>query len=401
MNIFAEGVGRGMERLGIEKTHGSLVFLGGGVDAAMDEVVQVIGADGAVRMGRVLSTGQDACVVLVYEGTGGLGLGDTRVRFRGRQLTMAVGEELMGRVFDGLGRPLDGLPPMRGEQRDISGAPICPTARAYPTGVIKTGFFAIDECAALIRGQKLPIFSESGMPQDEVAVHIAGRADADAIVFAAIGVGRDTAFFFRENIIESGNFGRSVVFLNLADDPPAARLATPRFALTAAEYLAFTQNKHVLVILTCMTAYCEALREVAGARGMRPGRGGFPGYMYSDLAGIYERAGVLKSSQGSITLMPILTMPAGDITHPIPDLTGYITAGQLVMSQGLHMRGVYPPICPLLSLSRLMSKGSGHELISRYAAACEERSLAAVTGAGDSELLRFANEFEDMLNYRA
>jgi V/A-type H+-transporting ATPase subunit B len=393
-----------MEQIGINETRGSLIFLQGGDYIAYDEVVRVCVPPAPPRLGRVVRAGRDAAVALVYEGTEGLTLPGTLTQFTGRQLEMRVSRELLGRVFDGLGRPLDGMPPPHGESVGIAGAPMCPTMREYPKTPLSTGFSVIDALATFIRGQKLPIFGVGGLPMKEIAAAIAAGTNADAVVLAAMGIDYDTAHFFRDSFISAGKSTQTVLFLNMAEDPVAARLATPRFALTAAEYLAFSQGMHVLVILIDMTAYCEALREIASSRGEAPGRKGFPGYMYSELASIYERAGVKQNVHGSLTMLPLLTMPAGDITHPIPDLTGYITEGQIVLSEQLHARGVFPPVDPLLSLSRLMSRGKSAEIFSRYAAAAEARQMAQILGVTElsdreKSLLAFAERFEqDFIN---
>jgi V/A-type H+-transporting ATPase subunit B len=331
-------------------------------------------------------------------------------------LEMPLSEEILGREFDGLGRPRDGLGAiLADERREIAGVALNPVERVYPRNYIHTGFSAIDGLITLIRGQKLPIFSADGLPHDKLAAQIAVQSGVAgenfAVVFAAMGIGTDTAEFFRNAFAESGQFERTVMFLNMADDPPTERVATPRFALTAAEYLAFERGFHVLVILTDMTAFAETLREISSARGEIPGRKGFPGYMYSDLASIYERAGIRRGKSGSVTQIPICTMPAEDITHPIPDLTGYITEGQIVLSRALHQKGIYPPIAVLPSLSRLMKDGIGEgftakehpalaaRLFAAYAEAEENRALAAVIGEDDlseeeKNSLAFARCFE-------
>ncbi|HSJ97939.1 MAG TPA: V-type ATP synthase subunit B, partial [Myxococcota bacterium] len=362
---------------------------------------------------RVLEVGRDDAVVEVFEGTTSLSLGATRLRFLGRPLEAPVGAEMLGRSFDGRGDPIDGGPPPLGaERRNVNGSPINPVARDYPREFIQTGVSAIDGMNTLVRGQKLPIFSASGLPHDTLAAQIVrqaclpGEQSDFAVVFAAIGVKHDVAEIFRRSFEESGALARAALFLNLADDPTVERLMTPRTALTLAEHLAFDCGMHVLVVLTDLTNYCEALREVASAKGEVPSRKGYPGYLYSDLASLYERAGRLRERPGSITQLPILTMPNDDITHPIPDLTGYITEGQIVLSRELHQLGIDPPIDVPPSLSRLMHDGIGpgktredhadlsNQLYASYARLREIRRLVAVIGADElSELDRSTLEF--------
>ncbi len=356
---------------------------------------------------------EDLAVIEVLEGTAALSVQQTAVRFLGRPLEIPVSEEMLGRVFDGLGRPLDGGPPaLAVEMRAVNGSAINPTRRDYPRDCIQTGVSAIDGMNTLVRGQKLPIFSGSGLPHNQLAAQLVrqatlpGRAEEFAVVFAAIGVNHDVADFFQTSFQQSGTFRRATLFLNLADDPSIARLVTPRAALTLAEFLAFDVGLHVLVILTDLTNYCEALREVATAKGEVPSRKGYPGYLYSDLASLYERAGRLKDRPGSITQIPILTMPNDDITHPIPDLTGYITEGQLVLSRELHGKGIYPPIDVLPSLSRLMEDGVGagrtredhsrlaSQLYAAYARVKEVERLVSIIGTEElSEISRRYLEF--------
>jgi len=408
-----------VEYLGLREIGGGLVVLEG-VDApAFDEVVE-ISVGGITKMGRVIQVEEDRVIVLVFEGVADFSLSNTRTRFTGRPMELVLSDDILGRVFDGMGRPIDGLGPVYGSvSREISGQAINPVLREYPKDYILTGISAIDGLATLICGQKLPIFSGDGLPHDQLAAQIARQASIPnddsssfAVVFAAMGVKYDIAEYFRKSFAESGASGRTVMYLNLADDPPAARVITPRVALTAAEYLAFDRGKHVLVILTDMTAYAEALREISSARGEIPSRKGYPGYLYSDLASIYERAGLVKGKSGSLTQIPILTMPNDDITHPIADLTGYITEGQIVLDRNLHQGGVYPPINVLPSLSRLMKDGIGkghtredhprlaNQLFARYAQVGDARALASVIGVdelseGDKELLRFGRVFEN------
>ncbi|MBM4273509.1 MAG: V-type ATP synthase subunit B [Deltaproteobacteria bacterium] len=409
----------GREYLGLKSIAGPLLVVEGVRGVGYDESVEVAAPDGSVQLGRVLAVGLDEAVVELFGNTVGLSLSGTRVRFTGRPLTIPVTTDLLGRVLDGLGRPLDGGPPPVGEdQRDVNGQPINPTARTYPQEFIQTGISAIDGMNTLVRGQKLPLFAMSGLPHHELAAQIVRQArlltaeERFAVVFAAMGVQHDVANLFRQSFEASGVLNNVVMFLNLADDPAVERLVTPRLALTAAEFLAFDKGHHVLAVLTDMTNYCEALREVATSKGEVPSRKGYPGYLYSDLAAIYERAGKIEGSQGSITQLPILTMPNDDITHPIPDLTGYITEGQIVLDRGLHQRGVYPPINVLPSLSRLMSDGIGEgrtradhahvssQLYASYAHAQRLRALAAIIGEdslsrADRQVLKFARVFEE------
>jgi V/A-type H+/Na+-transporting ATPase subunit B len=420
----------GHEVVGIARIEGPIVLVDGVRGASYDEVVDVIDAEGRERRGRVLEVGLDMAIIEVFSGTTGLSLANTRVRFRGRPMSIPVAEEMLGRVFDGLGNPIDGEPePLPEDWADINGHPINPVARQYPQGAILTGISAIDGMNTLILGQKLPIFSGSGLPHDQIAAQIVrqatlvrGEGDAApiedfAIIFVALGVKHDVAEFFRDAFASTGALARVAMFLNLADDPAIERIVTPRVALTLAEFLAFRRDMHVLVVLTDMTNYCEALRQVSSARGEIPSRKGYPGYLYSDLASLYERSGRLRGSgaevysRGSITQIPILTMPNDDITHPVPDLTGYITEGQVVLARELFQQGIYPPVNVPPSLSRLMdnSIGKGHtrpdhphvasQLYAAYARAAEVRSLASVVGeeglsAVDQAYLRFGDVFE-------
>lgn len=403
------------------RAEGPLLFLRRSVDVGLNEAVEVEGADGSVRLGRIAALEEGSVTVEMLDDTAGLALLGTRVRFLGEALRFRVGPGLLGRVFDGVGKPLDGGPPLAAHQAlRIDGLPIKPSARLAPNEFLETGFTAIDLMNSLVRGQKLPLFSGGGLPHDHIAVDIAcnARLPGDrgagldfAIVFAGIGIPHHSAEFFRNAMEKSGALARTVLFLNRASDPSAQRLLTPRFALTAAEYLAFTAGKHVLVILTDLTNYCEALREVSASRGEVPSRKGYPGYMYSDLATLYERAGRIRGRPGSVTQVPILTMPNDDITHPIPDLTGYITEGQIVLDRDLHRRDLYPPIRVLPSLSRLMKDGIGKglthadhpalaaQLYAAYSRAQQTRVLASVVGEDglsptDRRFLAFGDRFE-------
>lgn len=390
--------------------------------AAFDELVEIEDANGNRRLARVLETGFGRAVVQVFEGTSGLSVSGTKARFLGRTMELPVSDQLLGRVFDGLGRPLDGLPePVGRDFRDVNGSPINPERRDYPTDLIQTGVSVIDGMLTLVRGQKLPIFSGAGMPHNQLAAQVArqatvvGKGEEFAVVFAAIGVQNGEASFFRKTLEESGAIRRSILYLNLADDPAIERVITPRVALTAAEYLAYELDTHVLVIITDMTNYAEALREISAAREEVPGRKGFPGYLYTDLATNYERAGRIKGKKGSITQMPILSMPSDDVTHPIPDLTGYITEGQIFLGRELFRKGLYPPVYVLSSLSRLMGPALGHvikegkaradhhmvgnQLYNAYARAVELRALAEIVGKSgltpaDLRYLKFGDEFE-------
>jgi V/A-type H+-transporting ATPase subunit B len=403
------------------RAEGPLLFLSRSLDVGLNEAVEVEGADHSVRLGRIAALDEESITIEMLDDTAGLALLGTRVRFFGEPLRFQVGPGLLGRVFNGIGQPIDGGPPLAAEHAyRVDGLPIKPTAREAPSEFLQTGFTTIDLMNSLVRGQKLPLFSAGGLPHDRIAVDIACNArlpgkdasdQAFAIVFAGIGIPHDSAEFFREEMEKSGALARTVLFLNLASDSSAQRLLAPRFALTAAEYLAFVEGKHVLVILTDLTNYCEALREVSASRGEVPSRKGYPGYMYSDLATLYERAGRIRGLQGSVTQVPILTMPNDDITHPIPDLTGYITEGQIVLDRDLHRRDIYPPIRVLPSLSRLMKDGIGRgrthadhpalaaQLYAAYSQAQQTRVLAGVVGEdglsdADRKLLVFGDAFE-------
>ena len=414
----------GQEVLGVSRIEGPIIVVEDTGSVGYDEVVEVTDSQGRVRRGRVLEVGENMAVVEIFAGTTGFSIDDTRVRFLGGPLHIPVTEEMLGRVFDGLGTPLDGGPqPLTSHYADINGYPINPTARVYPRDYIKTGISAIDGMNTLVMGQKLPIFSGAGLPHDQLAAQIVRQAALGtrrrvrrrgrqfAIVFAAMGVKHDVADYFRDSFVESGALTRVAMFLNLADDPPVERLVTPRVALTLAEYLAFEKDMNVLVVFTDMTNYCEALRQISNIRGEVPSRKGYPGYLYSDLACLYERAGRIKTSKGSITQLPILTMPNDDITHPVPDLTGYITEGQIVLGRDLNHRDIYPPISVLPSLSRLMKDGIGDgrtradhshlsaQLYAAYAHIQEVRSLASVIGEEelstiDQQYLKFGRAFE-------
>jgi V/A-type H+-transporting ATPase subunit B len=364
----------GQEVVGVSRIEGPIMIVEGASNVSYDEVVEIQDSRGQLRRGRVLEVGEKVAVIQVFAGSTGLSIDGTRVRFLGTTLHMPVAEEMLGRIFDGLGNPIDGGPqPLTDHYADVNGQPINPTARVYPRDYIQTGISSIDGMNTLLRGQKLPLFSGAGMPHDQLAAQIVRQAtlgkpagvssDAEAeqfsIVFAAMGVKHDVADYFRRSFTESGALTRVAMFLNLADDPPVERIVTPRAALTLAEYLAYEREMHVLVVLTDMTNYGEALRQISNVRGEVPSRKGYPGYLYSDLTSMYERTGRIRTSKGSITQIPILTMPNDDITHPMPDLTGYITEGQIVLGRELFFAGVYPPVAVLPSLSRLMKDGIG------------------------------------------
>jgi V/A-type H+-transporting ATPase subunit B len=402
----------------IQKIAGPLVFVEKTEPVGYGELVSIAMPDGTVRRGQVLDTSKQIVVVQIFEGTSGMDKA-SGVRFLGETLKLAVSQDILGRILSGSGDPLDGGPNIIPEQKlEIIGSAINPWARDSPKEFIQTGISTIDGMNTLVRGQKLPIFSGSGLPHNDIALQIARQArvpsaEGDfAVIFAAMGITNEEAQYFMQDFERTGALKRAVVFLNLADDPAVERLITPRMALTAAEYLAYEHDMHVLVILTDLTNYCEALRQIGAAREEVPGRQGYPGYMYTDLAMIYERAGTIKGRKGSITQFPILTMPGDDITHPIPDLTGYITEGQIVISRELHRKGIYPPINVLPSLSRLMHAGIGkgmtredHKAVSdqvyaAYAEGSDLRGLAAIVGKEalsdrDRKFLGFADLFED------
>ncbi len=411
------------EYTGISKIYGPIVLIQNVKDVKYSEVVQ-IEYKGNIRMGQVITVSEDAALIQVFEGTQGLPLKEPKIRFLGKPLEISLSKDILGRSFDGLGRPVDGLGEVISDKSvDINGSSINPAAREYPRNFIQTGVSSIDGMITLIRGQKLPIFSGNGLPHNRLAVQIARQAklksnEEFAIVFAAIGLKKDDANFIIKSFEETGAIKNMVVFMNLASDPVVERIATPRMALTAAEYLAFELDKHVLVILNDMTNYCEALRELSNYRGEIPGRKGYPGYLYSDLASIYERAGMIQGKKGSVTQLPIVTMPNDDITHPIPDLTGFITEGQIVLSRELDRKNIYPPINVLPSLSRLMKNGIGKgytteehpdvsaQLFASYSRVFEVRSLASIIGeedlpAVDKLYLKFGDYFEsNFINQR-
>ncbi|MCP1661373.1 MAG: V-type ATP synthase subunit B [Methanocalculus sp. MSAO_Arc1] len=402
----------------VTKIAGPLVFVEKTEPVGYQELVNIVLSDGSIKRGQVLDTSDDLVVVQVFETTAGIGK-DSGIRFLGEAIKMPVGVEMLGRILSGGGKPIDGGPDIVPEKRlDITGAAINPYARGNPKDFIQTGISTIDGTNTLVRGQKLPIFSGSGLPHNDIALQIArqakvpGSTESFAVVFAAMGITKEEANHFMEDFERTGALERAVVFLNLADDPAVERIITPRLALTTAEYLAYELGYHVLVVLTDMTNYCEALRQIGAAREEVPGRRGYPGYMYTDLANIYERAGIITGVQGSVTQIPILTMPGDDITHPIPDLTGYITEGQIVVSRELHRKGIYPPINVLPSLSRLMNLGIGEgltredhkkvsdQLYAGYAEGNDLRGLVAIVGKDalserDQLFLEMADYFED------
>jgi len=405
------------EYLGADRIEGPLVVAEGYGKAAYGELVEVHAPDG-IRVGQVLTAGEDQVITELWSETSGLEPHEVLLRFRGETFQCAVSREMLGRVFDGLGRPRDGLPPPLAEARvDMHGAPLNPAARAYPQHFIETGLSAIDGMNTVVRGQKLPIFSGAGLPHNELAAQIAlqarisDEAEKFAVVFVALGVSHDTAAYFQQRFEESGLLARTAVFLNLADESPLERMVTPRVALSLAEFLAFEHGYHVLVLLTDITNYAEALREISSRRNEVPGRKAYPGYLYSDLAEIFERCGRVIGRPGSVTQIPILTMPGDDITHPVPDLSGYITEGQIVLSRPLHREGIYPPIDVLPSLSRLMKNGIGEhrtradhpswaaQLYASYARVQEIRAISVVIGETaltpvDRAYLEFGKQFE-------
>jgi len=407
------------EYIGVKEINGSLIVLDDVDCPSYEEIVEIRLDNGSVRHGRIVTIEGGKAVIQVFEGTRGISLNNTRTRLKGRPMELDLSPEIQGRIFSGVGTPIDGLGRIYPEKRmNVNGTPINPVSRVYPQNYICTGISSIDTLITLIRGQKLPIFSGSGMKHNELAAQIVRQAkianDEDAkfcIVFAAMGVKNDVADYFRRSFEESGVLSRVTMFLNLANDPIIERILTPRCALTAAEYLAFEHDMHVLVIMTDMTSYAEACREFSSSKGEIPGRKGYPGYLYSDLASLYERAGMIKGHKGSVTQIPILTMPNDDITHPVPDLTGYITEGQIVLDRTLDGSGIYPPVSILPSLSRLMKDGIGegftradhaalaNQLFASYAKVQDARSLASVIGEeelsdSDKKLLEFGKKFE-------
>ncbi|HAP43526.1 MAG TPA: V-type ATP synthase subunit B [Spirochaetaceae bacterium] len=408
----------GRDYIGLSRVDGPLVFVRKTHPVGYRELIECVDAEGHTRLGMVLDTSDEVVVAQVFEGTQGLTMPGSRVRFCGHPLAVGVSQDMLGRVFDGLGRPIDGGPfPSRGEERDVNGRPINPTAREYPRDFIQTGISAIDGMNTLIRGQKLPIFSGNGLPHNELAAQIArqaklrGGTNDFAVVFAAMGVKHDVARYFTRSFEETGTLDKVALFLSLADDPSIERIITPRVALTLAEHLAYDCGLHVLVIMTDMSNYCESLREISTIRGEIPSRKGYPGYLYSDLAELYERSGMIKGLPGSITQLPILTMPNDDISHPIPDLSGYITEGQIVFERDMSGRGLYPPVAGLPSLSRLMKDGIGtgmtradhphlaSQLFAAYSYVKDARNLASVIGEDeltplDQDYLAFGNSFE-------
>ncbi|OIO73205.1 MAG: V-type ATP synthase subunit B [Elusimicrobia bacterium CG1_02_37_114] len=409
-----------IETADVREITGPLILVGNATGAKYGELVEVIMAAGEKRLGQVLEVNEDRALIQLFELSTGMGIADTRIRFFGRGIQLGVSMDMLGRIFDGFGRPIDEGPGIIPEEKpDINGNPINPSARAYPQEFIQTGISTIDGLNTLVRGQKLPIFSGFGLPHAQVVAQIARQskviaghsAEKFSVVFAAIGITFEEANFFITDFKNTGAIERAVLFINLADDPAVERIATPRVALTCAEYLAFKQGHQVLVIMSDMTNYCEALREVSAARKEVPGRRGYPGYLYTDLSALYERAGRIKDKKGSITLMPVLSMPEDDKTHPIPDLTGYITEGQIVLDRGIHRRGIYPPIDVLASLSRLRDKGIGkdrtredhadwaNQLFSAYARGKEAMELSVILGEAalsdaDKQFLKFAEMFE-------
>lgn len=407
-----------IEYTGVLKMTGPLLFLTGVTGIGYDEMAEIVLDSGERRYGRVIQLEGDTACIQVFQGTGGISPVNCHTSFTGRPMRLTVSREILGRIFSGSGKPIDGIGMVYpDERRDINGAAINPVSRKYPRSCIYTGISAIDATSTLIRGQKLPIFSGSGLSHNELAAQIVRQAkigeddEKFAIIFGAMGVKNDVAEFFRKNFEEAGVLSHVTMFLNLASDPIIERILTPRCALTAAEYLAFKHGYHVLVILTDMASYCEALREYSSSKGEIPSRKGFPSYMYSDLASIYERAGMIEGCPGSVTQVPILTMPNDDISHPIPDLTGYITEGQIVLNRELSQKGLYPPIDILSSLSRLMKDGIGlgytredhpdvsNQLFASYSKVQEARSLASVIGEdelGDADMryMDFGRKFE-------
>ena len=409
-----------LQYVGLSEINGPLVVLDHVQGASYDEMVEIQLQNGSTRLGRIVQIEGERVVVQVFEGTNNLSLSNTKTRLLGRPMEMPLSKEILGRVFSGAGKPIDGLGEVFAEKMmDINGQPLNPVSRVYPRNYINTGISSIDCLMTLIRGQKLPIFSGSGLPHNQLAVQIVKQAKvADdegkgfGVVFAAMGVTNDVADYFKRSFEEAGVMQRVVMFLNLSNDPIIERILTPRCALTVAEYLAYEHDMHILVIYTDVTSYCEALREFSSSKGEIPGRKGYPGYLYSDLASLYERAGIIKDAKGSVTQIPILTMPNNDITHPVPDLTGYITEGQITLDADLNATGIYPPVGVLPSLSRLMKDGIGegytradHSAVSNQLFACyahvqDVRSLTSVIGedelsATDKKYMEFGKLFEE------
>lgn len=409
-----------LEYMGFSEINGPLAVLDGVPECGYEEIVEITLDNGEKRLGQVIKTEGDKAVLQIFEGTSGISLVNSKSKFTGEPLKIPLSKEILGRVFNGIGKPIDGLGDVYPERYEsVNGKPINPVSREYPRNCIETGISAIDGLTTLIRGQKLPIFSGNGLDHDKLAVQIAKQAkiaDDDgsefAIVFGAIGVKHDVANYFKRAFAESGVLERVVMFLNLSNDPVIERIVTPHAALTAAEYLAFNHNMHILVILTDITSYAEALREISSSKGEIPSRKGFPGYLYSDLASLYERAGMIKGIKGSVTQIPILTMTNDDITHPVPDLTGYITEGQIVLDRKLYQQGIYPSISVLPSLSRLMKDGIGdgytredhwdvaNQLFAAYAKVQDVKALSSVIGEDelsdtDKLYMKFGKEFEN------
>ena len=408
-----------IEYLGLSSINGPLIALEGVQDAFYDEIVDFVVNGKEHKMGRIVEVYKDKAIIQVFEGTENMSLNNTHTRLTGHPMEIGLSEEMLGRTFNGIGEPIDDLGPITVEEvRDVNGLPLNPVRREYPRNYIRTGISAIDGLTTLIRGQKLPIFSGNGLPHDQLAAQIVKQASLGdstnedfAIVFAAMGVKHDVADFFRRTFEESGVANHVAMFLNLANDPVVERLITPKVALTAAEYLAFEKNMHILVILTDMTSFAEAMREVSSSKGEIPSRKGYPGYLYSELATLYERAGIVEGVNGSVTQLPILTMPNDDITHPIPDLTGYITEGQIILSRDLYRKGIIPPVDVLPSLSRLKDKGIGegktredhsgtmNQLFAAYARGKDAKELMTILGEAalsddDKQFAKFADAFE-------
>ena len=408
-----------VEYLGLSAINGPLIVLEGVKDAFFDEIVEFTVEGNKKKVGRIIEVYENKAIIQVFEGTSEMSLQNTRTKLTGHPMEIAVSTEMQGRIFNGMGTPIDGLGDIRSnDRRDVNGLPLNPVSREYPRNYIRTGISAIDCLTTLIRGQKLPIFSGNGLPHDQLAAQIVKQAslgddstESFGVVFAAMGVKHDVADFFRRTFEESGAMDHVTMFLNLADDPVVERLITPKVALTTAEYLAYEKDMHILVILTDMTSFAEAMREVSSSKGEIPSRKGYPGYLYSEFATLYERAGIVRGGKGSVTQIPILTMPNDDITHPIPDLTGYITEGQIVLERYLHQQDIYPPMNVLPSLSRLMKDGIGegftrddhrdlaNQLFSSYAHVGDARALASVIGEDelsdtDKKYLKFGTQFE-------